>query len=264
MISVPNESTYETLFDYGKDELCDITAWPVIHGTDVDKKVVSITKPKPDQLFPKRTYKVHAGYIRPLTGFLREIDLVYAGIVTDQDSLFRASYLLQVLDHFAEELRGLEVPKGTESHWRSRALNPLLQRQLRGVYDQDATRIRKDVGEAREDAAKYYLSCDPLDPKEAFKMLRGILYVWPVRWSLITRRRRSSEDAYRVAHENTKRLLRRRGVIDDKDWEAVPLCDYEYQLILAERAEEYYKNLIEEGVSRLSTLFRYLVLTNLP
>ena len=87
---------------------------------------------------------------------------MYGDNVTEGNCLFRATYLLKVLDLFAKELVGIaaELPQ----RWRSRVLNPILQRQLAGVLDNVPNMVELQVGRSVEEAAQFYLTVDPLNP----------------------------------------------------------------------------------------------------
>jgi hypothetical protein len=199
---------FDSLFDYRAGDLCKVGVRPVVHGPDVSGDARNLASPTDAQLLPVKWYSIHQGYLRVIEGFLREIDLKLKDKVNDHDCLYRAVYLLKILDHFAQELPS--VTRGMESRWRSRALNPLLQRQLVGICDLDleTTRCWAKTPDA---VARLYLTRDPLDPDEVTNLLRGILYVWPVFWSLGHLGVAASVDDYRAIRERGKglRALRR-------------------------------------------------------
>ena len=229
----------KSLFGYKADDLCEVLVRAVCYGKDVPKEAKELQAPdEENELGVGKRYKVHAGYRRAIAGFLREIDLMYQDKVTEHNCLFRATYLLQVLDHFVDELPGITA--GAESRWRSRALNPLLQRQLRGTFDQSPRSIMLDVGPTKEEAAEYYLSRDPLDPAECCNLLTGILYVWPVRWSLGHLTAKATAQGYLRTRNNTEHLLRERREISDEEWESLTLWPYEKTILVAEGLTNFY------------------------
>jgi hypothetical protein len=195
---------------------------------------------------------VHRGYYRVIRGFLREIALMYDEEVKDQQCLFRATYLLKILDHFAAELPG--ITKGSERSWRSRALNPLLQRQLRGLSDQDSKRIRVQVGSDPTSVTAFYLTHDPLHPGVVPQLLRNLLYVPPVRWSLEHLCRPGCEGSYLRTLQNTHHILKSRAALSPSEFDSVPLCDFEVQLIRLElvRVESWCTPRISRGTGPAS------------
>jgi hypothetical protein len=236
----------ETLFKYGEDDLCEVIVQGVVHGEDAPDKAQDLEPPTTAQLLTARRYKIHAGYYGVLLGFLREIHLVNGDGVKGERSLFRAIYLLKILDHFAKELPGITVD--TRSRWRSRALNPILQRQLRGVSDQEAGMVKAEVGKTLEAAVEFYLVRDPICPESVRWRLRNILYVFPVRWSLGHLKIAGSQENYDDAYEATTRLLSERVKVSDEDFEGKVLCEYELEVIEQEQLKEYYVTYIMEAV----------------
>lgn len=189
---------------------------------------------------------MHLGYYRVIRGFLREIDLMYGEGREDQQCLFRGTYLLKILDHFAAELPG--IAKGDEAHWRSRALNPLLQRQLHGLSDQDSEKIMNEIGPSTTAVTAFYLTQDPLDPDIVPQLLRELLYVWPVRWSLGYLDRPGGKKSYSRTCQNTKHIWDARKSLPLSEYDAVPLCDFEIRLIEVEELGRYYEPLMKSTV----------------
>ena len=235
------------------DDLCEILVRSAIYGEDVHDDPMNLRAPNEDEVEPEEgiKYKLHAGYRRVIAGFLREIALMQQDKLKEHNCLFRATYLLEVLDHFADKLPGITV--GAESRWRSRALNPLLQRQLRGTFDQAPMSVMLDVRSTKEEAAEYYLTRDPLDPKERESLLVGILYVWPVRWSLGHLTIRGTDENYTRTREGTEVLLKMRSQIPDEEWDTKRLWDYEEWIIGEERLTQYYGYHMQRAVSHLNS-----------
>ena len=118
----------ELLFGYGKKDVFKISIYHVVYGSDVPLKVKELEPPEDKQLMVPTRYKIHVGYCCILAGFLWEIALMHVDKANKHNTLFCATYLSKVLDHFANELSG--ITEGIESHWQSWALTPLLQHQL--------------------------------------------------------------------------------------------------------------------------------------
>ena len=73
------------------------------------------------------------------------------------------------------------ITEGIESHWQSQVLNPLLQHQLYGVFDQESLIVRESIDLTRNKAEKYYLTMDLLDPRNLKVLLCDIiLHIWLV------------------------------------------------------------------------------------
>ena len=165
--------------------------------------------------------------------------------------LFRATYLMMVLDLFVEELPKM-VP-GTAARFRSCALNPLLQRQLRGIIDTQAGMVETEVGKTLGDSAKFYLVKDPLDPAHIHATLRNILYVWPVRLALLylpdPRQKDKERDPFEFALTATEELFKGRSQVPDLEWEREKISTFEVALVKEEGLELYYQELIDARVS---------------
>ena len=71
-------------------------------------------------------------------------------------------------------------------------------------------------------------------------MMHNILYIWPVRLSLLTLQLQCSEQLYAGAIGNTQGLVT--GLLATLDWEDSKLYPYEYQVIKKENLEVMYAN----------------------
>ena len=158
-----------------------------------------------------------------------------------------------VLDLFVEELN--RIPPSAPHLFRSRVLNPILQRQLRGVSDHEPKAIRKEIKFGKDarvsiaDAASFYLAKDPLDQSLSRTMLRNLLYVWSVRLSLgylLPKSGKCTEVAFEWALANTETLNKARGPIDDDVWDEETVSSHELTLIEGEKLEDYYDKLTSE------------------
>ena len=176
---------------------------------------------------------------------VREIRFLTDDGLKSQNCVFRAVYLMKILDLFADELGQLT---DVTTQFRSRALNPILQRRLRGVDEHEPEQVALSVGKTLEEAADFYLTLDPLDPEHIETVLRNLLYIWPVRFSISFLNAKGTDDAYGVALENTLYLLSQRELISDEDWVSAILTEAEFQLIDAEHLSVYYETLINRSV----------------
>ena len=134
-VKLPKEEMNESFIDY--ESLCTV----IIHAVIRDPRVIhkdgwgllnpkpeEVINPEPGEVMPPREYRIHAGYRRVLAGFIREIEFTTVDKVETHDCVFRGIYLIKILDHFAEELA--HAPPNSVTRFRSRVLNPLLQRRL--------------------------------------------------------------------------------------------------------------------------------------
>lgn len=151
-----------------------------------------------------------------------------------------------VLDLFAEELRTAAAP--VPARFRSYVLNPLLQRQLRGIPDSVGTAVMAEVGESRGEATKFYLSEDPLDPDHIHTILQNILYIWHVRLSLTYLYRTDwTEHTCGAAMDATREMAARRGEVSDEAWAREMLSGFEIKVVRREGLGWYYSELIWLG-----------------
>lgn len=161
--------------------------------------------------------------------------------------LLRAAYAQKLIDALAAELitRG---PKGENLRWRSRVLNPLLQRQLHGYIDHESMMLSshfrgnhaKHISEA---VGEFYLARDPLCPAEQISLRWGVIYVTNARWSLAVSENPellTDLDHYERSRENTSKLLEMLGT-GNKKGERV-ICQ-EVATILSENVQDVFKPL---------------------
>ena len=88
---------------------------------------------------------------------------MYQDNISFHTTLHCATYLIKILDSFAVELPLIRGRLSPET-WRSRVLNPLLQRQLNGVSDQEPEMVEQAVRSTPEKVARFYLGADLLNP----------------------------------------------------------------------------------------------------
>ncbi|KAF9643091.1 hypothetical protein BDM02DRAFT_3192226 [Thelephora ganbajun] len=230
----------ESLFSYDYQSLCTIKVYNIIQKLNLmeeQKQIIALTC---GELTAPKTYEIHRGYCRVLTGFLREIKLMTDGLQKDHNCLFHGTYLMIVLDFFVLDLRG--ITEGVEAEWRSAALNPLLQRQLRGLQDQETGMIKMDVGRTLDEVEEFYLKKDPLDPDNIKELLRSLVYIWPVQWSLgHLRKETNHRESYYEVYCNTRYALE--VFTDTENYNANPvLHDYELQIVKNEGIEQFYRH----------------------
>ena len=243
----PEESEDEEadLFDYDEKKMFRITIAKIVRNKKMSTKNRELTAPTEDEIGEYQAYWIPFGYRRLLAGFIREIDFMIEDQLKTHNCLFRAVYVQKVLDAFAEEI---QTPnRRITPRWRSRVLNPILQRQLRGVNDMESESIKSQVGSTIDDATAFYLMLDPLHPDHIPAMVHNILYIWPVRLSLSTLQSRCSEQLYAGAIRNTQGLVT--GLLATSDWEDGKLYPYEYQVIKKENLEVMYAKYIAAAVS---------------
>ena len=236
------------LWDYTPTATCVIEVYRLSSHSPTQEKRET-TDPNSRHRGPGKVYQIPAGYRRVLMGFLREIEFMTKDKLRSHNCLFRAVYLTKVLDMFVDELK--RIKPATPDRFRSRVLNPILQRQLRGVLDQEAMAVKSEVGDKLEEIGEFYLKEDPLDTRLTNKMLRNILYVWPVRLSLgyINSNEKCTETAFTTAIRNTEELLSHRQVIKDEVWNELVISDYEINIVEAEELGKHYQEMIDESVS---------------
>lgn len=229
--------------EYEKSELCKISIWDVKRKESLTAEQRETEFPTEEELENERVFSVHAGYRRVLAGFRREIEFVTKDHLTSHNALFRATYLTKVLDIFAAEVMGMAKSRRPPARFRSRALNPILQRQLRGVYDHEPDMIKREVGKSLGEAADFYLKLDPLDPKFRTQMMKGVLYVWTARLSLLNTP--MTETMYEGGLTNTLALLPGRGRIPDDEYSNESLYDFEAAVVKNELLTEHYSELMQ-------------------
>jgi len=97
----------------------------------------------------------------------------------------RMAYAERMLEAFGRELEGY---KGKREDFRSKVLNPVLQRQLCGIPDNYAAPICDVMAGDGEvtiyDATVFYLANDPLNPRCIPSYRRNLIYIREARWHL--------------------------------------------------------------------------------
>ena len=184
-----------------------------------------------------KKYVIHAGYRRYLAGFLREIDFVKTDRFKSHNALFRMAYLVKTLDLFALELE--HTTKLLPRRFRSRVLNPLLQRQLRGLNDNEALMAKAQIPTLAA-AAEFYLTLDPVGKATEEMWQRGFIYIWPVRMSFSLLHSPGEEEQYDEGLESTLALLKKRISLAATYSVSKGLYAFERRLIKSEGLERYF------------------------
>ena len=239
-----------SLFEYREKDVFTIHVRNVEHKAGTSQAQKELMEPKGKELKKGFKCKIHAGYLRVLLGFNREIKFMTKDKIKAHNCLFRATYLQMILDLFVLELS--RVPAANPWHFRSQVLNPILQRQLRGILDEEQQAIKAEVGPTVTDAAAFYLMKDPLNPHHVSSLLRQLLYVWPVHLSLGFIGRKGNSRAWTVALRNMKSLVAKRCKVSDEVWENEMLSKYERTLVTLECLDMYYAAILAMAVSRNS------------
>ena len=225
-----------------EEHLVTVTVRKVTRKRSMSYAKRQTTDPTEAELGEPEEYQIHHGYRPFILGLLREIEFMTDGELTTHNCLGRAVYLQEVMDEFAEELKAafMVVPE----RWRSRVLNPLLQRQLRGVSDHEPAAVKSEVGDTLEASAAFYLTHDPLNPNLTNKLVRNLLYIWHVRVSLSFFGYCYEEGWDRTAIQNSQALLEHRSEYTDDEFDEKVLYGFERTLIKGERLERWFGDLL--------------------
>lgn len=242
-------------FGHKENDICRVIVHKVQRGTGTSKRVSETTRPTDEVLAPGKKYDVHPGYRRFLLGFLREIDFAGKDGLKSHNALFREIYLLKILDLFAIELENR--PPTLFRRFRSRVLNPLLQRQLQGIPDHEAEMARMVIPTPVA-AAEFYLKLDPILHLCERMWQRGILYIWPVRMSFSLLRSPATEEGYKSGLRNTKALLEKRIQAGDDYDEGDGLYEFELKVVRSEGLQSYFPAFIPP-VSAHCSLIRFSI-----
>jgi hypothetical protein len=208
VVEVPmtEEVVAASLFEYGPLDTFEVIVNRIVQGTRHTEESIAGKVVHPSFIREHGRYTIHAGYRHILLGMNREIEFSHNDEIVDGECSFRCKYLWRVLDEFAEEL-GRRQP--TSPSFRSQVLNPIVQRQFRGVPDNNSDHLKQVIegiwypsthGQILDVVHEYYLSIDPLHPQHRLRFLRHTLYVPQVRLSLqYLSRKPCSKEAYQSA-----------------------------------------------------------------
>ena len=254
VIAIPEDqlSSDSEIFYHDEDETFEIEIMRIVWPPTLTQEQKELGDPGSNDFTTAIRYEIHAGYRLPLRCMLREIRFMTHDNHDSHICLFRATYLMMILDLFADELT--RAPKDLTARFRSKALNPLLQRQLRGISDHEGHVVKAEVGSTLNDAANFYLSEDPLDPVHINTVARNLLYIWHVRLALMyidrpCKRPDRHHHPFTDALGGTNHLAVARGKVTDEDWEKEVLSSFELTTIKEDGLEVYYRKLMKVAVS---------------
>jgi hypothetical protein len=263
LITVPEEEISRALFERGREETVKIVVSRILRPPRAVFKRGEISDSRTLISGHQSPHLIHAGYHRVLLGLIREIEFLSVDKIEDPKCKFRAHYLVKILDAFAEELedpgdKGY-ILTNTPHLFRSQVLNPILQRQRLGVYDNEPNDVKQAVGTKNNDAYIFYLTDDPLHPKWANLTLRNILYIPSVRLSLSFASSVCHSQGWNNVHHNTKLMLtKRRSMEEQGSWDDSILYDFEIETLSREHLRNLYDRLIKISV-RSSVLSSLLI-----
>jgi len=243
ILHAENEENAASFWGPSREDFVVVTVRKVARKRGTSYATRQITDPTEDELGEPMEYEIHPGYRPFILGLLREIEFMTDDKLATHNCLGRAVYLQKVMDEFAEELEAAFVM--VKERWRSRVLNPLLQRQLRGVSDHEPAAVKSEVGDTLGASAAFYLTHDPLNPNLTKKLRRNILYIWHVRLSLTSFGYFYQVGSDQKAIQNSQELLKQRSEYTDDDFDEEVLYGFERKLIEAEELQRWFGDLLE-------------------
>ena len=131
----------------------------------------------------KKKVKIPAAYIRLIDMFNKLEE--HGATNHSQEAQRRSSYAERMLEELGKEIWSTTVPG---KKFRSMVLNPVMQRHRLGVPADYAPVVERVVSGKRiptiQDAARFYLQDDPVDPATINSYRRNIIYISEARWHL--------------------------------------------------------------------------------
>ena len=170
-------------FEYPKLTIDRFMTWE--EGDVVQVTISQLIKNKGKMSWhEKKTVRViPAAYVRLIDQFGLEASL--ATVNHDHEAQRRATYAIETLNALGKELSGY---KHTGAAFRSSVLNPIMQRQVRGVQSDYGPAVRNAIVKGRSptiyDATEFYLRLDHLDRKSIPLYRRQLIYSPEQRWHL--------------------------------------------------------------------------------
>jgi len=133
----------------------------------------------------QRSFSIPAAYVRIIDQLTKES--VHGKHNASHEALRRATYAEETLDALGKELFRHDTVCGPG--FRSIVLNPILQRQMRGVPSHYTPLVRRAIaGGDRpvtiDRATRFYLEVDPIDPESIPSFRRNAVYIPEMRWHL--------------------------------------------------------------------------------
>jgi len=204
-----------------------------------------------------RTFEIPAPYLRILDQLQKEAKHGQSDMGHEAQRC--AVYAEETLDAFGKELTTTKDIDPTT--FRSKVLNPVLQRQLHGVpshYTPAVCRAiaRGDGPVTIETATIFYLANDPISPTMIPSYRRNCIYIPEVRWHLgilMGTGALGNPKQYILIRENQDEIM---GELrSEKPWtgSGVPPFNYvEVETIHCERIAPFFKQELERVVGHLS------------
>lgn len=165
------------------------------------------------------------------------------------------TYAQQVIDTFADELFSRRHVEGGLK-WRSRVLNPILQRQLQGMGHESllsAHFIGLEGKELNEAIDEFYLHRDPLQPSQQNTLRWGVIYATDARWSLTVSTNPQmigDECHYNQCRIHTRSLIK---TLVYKGADSEELENLEVAVVVSENIDHHF-SVLYPGVSLLSLI----------
>ena len=167
---------------------------------------------------------------------------------TGHEAQRRAVYAGETLDALGRELFNPSLVGG--ANFRSKVLNPELQRQMHGVPSHYTPVVRRAVANGdREvtirDATEFYLKHDPVDPRMIPVFRRNLIYIPEARWHLgivmgVTKP--DSVPSFNRIHKNQDRIMEalQKGP-NPSDDTGVPLLNAtELEVLYEEKIHQFF------------------------
>lgn len=188
-------------------------------------------------------------YARLVSQF--ECEQTHAQYNDGHEAQRRRTYTARMLDELALELVTTEQLDGD---FRSKVLTPVLQRQIHGIPDAYAPSVRSALTSVPglvtiTDATTFYLTDDPIDPKNAPALCRNLIYSREARWHLGYALQNSSVLAYNrtlANQEKLKKLVKKRK--EDANAVTEPFSHEEMVIVVSEGIDRLYKEVYGDQV----------------
>jgi hypothetical protein len=171
------------------------------------------------------------------------------------ESLRRQSYVRDILNHVAKELKTVKEPT---RRFRSKVLNPILQRYLRGIPDCYTPSIRAAIADDGQptiaDVTRFYLSEDPVSPKHMDRYRRNLVYLTELRWYLgvvletIAIGDAEAFNKIRTNHDKIMTAVAGADSDEDEDDEPGPFNKTEVEVIVDEDLADFFSDELEAVV----------------
>lgn len=245
--------TEETFLAWKQDEVAEITIVRFVRKPGMVRSRNEV----------RTIRKIPAAYIRIVDQLENEAD---AGqLLSMHEVLRRATYAEETLDAFGIEL--IRAGAGEEA-FRSKVLNPLMMRQLRGVMSNYGPNVRNAIEKGNKaltirDVTTFYFEYDPIDAGGIASFRRNLIYTPEARWHLsLVLGLADIDDAGNIANvwanqdsimESLNKGLR--GVTEVPQVEGITIPAFnttEIEVIICEKLERYFAPELALTVCRLT------------